>query len=485
MSTEPLRIDARSASITVAAQVAVRGVWLLAVLASTAIVVRSVGIETYADWATVLTLTALVAFALDPGISPIVVRRLAQDPASAPLPAALVPLRLGLASVALLVVVSVSVGLRGSGTALLATLLGAQVLPRALALNATPWLQVDHRLHRQTILEAITATLGVLLLGAAALADAPAWVLGLVGFTAPTTLLALLMRRELAITPSRARDVTGPQRDRVRSLVREVAPLALALLLVATYTRTFVFFLNRTADSGEVARFLFAFQVIEQMIVVAGIVAGALLPLLAVRAVGRGIRRLQDAHAHDLLRVVTAIGTLATAAILLFSGPFTRLVGGPELEDAALDLRRLAPAGAVFFPAFVLAYMYVTAQMSSRYLRFNAVALAANILANFLLTERYGAAASARISWAGESLVLALALAPLLRGSPVAAGTAVRIGASIAISALISELVVAGTLAPALGALVLAIFVLVSFGGLLRMTARSVVRGAPVAEGDA
>ena len=45
-------------------------------------------------------LAALTAFLLDPGISPIVVRRLAQHPETAPSPAALVPVRLGLGVVA-------------------------------------------------------------------------------------------------------------------------------------------------------------------------------------------------------------------------------------------------------------------------------------------------------------------------------------------------------------------------------------------------
>ena len=46
-------------------------------------------------------------------------------------------------------------------------------------------------------------------------------------------ILALLMRRELRITPSRRYHVPGPQLPRVLSVVREMAPLAAALLYIA------------------------------------------------------------------------------------------------------------------------------------------------------------------------------------------------------------------------------------------------------------
>jgi O-antigen/teichoic acid export membrane protein len=475
--TEHTILSARSASVTVVAQVIARAVSLLAVVGSTAIVARTVGVDTYADWATVLTLNGLVAFLLDPGISPVVVRRLAQDPAQAPSPDALGPMRLAVGAVALAVVTAIAVGLRGEGVAVLAVALGAQLLPRALVLNATPWLQLDHRLHRQTALEAVTAILGLSLLSLAALADAPAPVLGLVGFTAPTTILAVLVQRELARTPSRARDVPGPQRERVRSLLIEIAPLALALALLVTTTRTFVFFLNRTASSAEVARFLLAFQVIEQVIVVAGIVAGALLPLLAVYGAGREARLVTDESWHDLGRLVAAVGALVSAALIAFAEPFARIVGGSELAAAARDLERLAPMGAVIFPSFVIAYVYVSAGLGRRYLYFNAIALLANVIANLLLIADYGPPMSARITWGSEALVVAMGLMPVLRASRSGALTAAAIAATITAAAVAAELAAAGHVpAPVAGA-VLAAAALAAFGRVLRSTALSVLRG--------
>src|SRR5581483_3847675 len=325
----------------------------------------------------------------------------------------------------------------------------------------------------------VCAFLGLTLLAVAAAAGASAPVLGVVGFTGPAVLLAVLFQRELERTPSRTRDVPGPQRDRVRSLMAEIAPLAFALLLLVVTTRTFVFFLNRTQSSAEVARFLLAFQVIEQIIVVAGIVGGALLPLLALYGAGRGPRLVRDQTWHDLARVVAAVGALVTAGLIGFAEPFARIIGGPELAAAARDLERLAPMGAVIFPSFVIAYVYVSAGLSRRYLYFNAIALTANVIANLLLIERYGAPVSARITWGSEALVVAMALIPAVRATRSGATTAAAIAATLAASAVAGELAAAGRVPPPIAGAVLAVLALAAYGRILRTAALSILRRSP------
>jgi O-antigen/teichoic acid export membrane protein len=437
---EPHAPTARGASRTVLAQVGARIVSLLAVVGSTAIVVRTVGIEGYADWGTVLQLIGFMAFAVDPGVSPIVVRRLLHQPEDAPTPAGLIPLRIGLALLALAAVVGTTVALRGPDTLVLALVLGGQVLPRAIVLNATPWLQIDQRLHRQTALEAVVALLGLVLLAGCALLDAPMWVLALVGFTGPTTLLALLMRRELRITPARARDVPGPQAERVRSVVREVAPLAGALVLVAVYMRIYVVFVNASEDEATIGRYVFAFQFVDQLMVLAGIVAGAMLPLLAVRA--RTARLLEDHLTHDLAVAATAVGALVGVALIALARPIVVVVGGPTADGAEHYLWLLAPIAPLLLTSFILAYVYVTIGRSRRYLLFNTVGLVVNVVAHVVLTLHFGADAAARITWGTEAVVTSMALAPL-------AGTASGRRAIATIVLTVGVLVVAGELAAA------------------------------------
>jgi O-antigen/teichoic acid export membrane protein len=437
-----LRLDARSAALTGAAQAGARGITLIAVVVSTAVVVHAVGVSTYADWATVLSLVSLTAFALDPGISAVVVRRLAQSPDTVPTPRALMLTRLGLSLLALVVVVTVSVALRGIGVLALALALGAQVIPRSLVVNASAWLQADHRLHRQTGWEAICAGLGLAALVAAAVAGAGAVVLALVGFVAPAILLTVLMQRELARTPSLRLSAPGPQRPRLRSVLTEVAPLAGALLLLTLYTRIFVVFVNAAEDTTDIARYLFAFQFIEQVIVLAGIVAGTLLPLLAVRA--QFVELRGDRATHALLLAVCAAGGVLAGLIVALAPVLCRVIGGPDLAPADHYLTLLSPMAVVIMPAFILGYLYVALSAAQRYLWFNVVALVFNLAANATLTLSLGADATARISWATELLVVTLALVPLLRSKPSGPAVGVRLLAVLTTTVLGAELVSAG-----------------------------------------
>ena len=466
-------ITSRTATATIVAQTLGRAVALLAVIGSTAIVARHLDLDTYADWATVLSVTALAGVLLDPGISPVVVRRLAQDPATAPNAASLVRARLGLGAVTLLIVVVATLLLRGADAVALGIVLGAQVVPRAIVLNATPWLQIDHRLHRQTAWEAGAAGLGLACLAAAAAAGASAPVLAFAGFTGPALLLTIAIAHELRVTPSRQRDVPGPQGERVRSVLREVAPLALALLLVATYTRSFVVFLNVDEDSEVVSQFLFAFQFIEQLIVAAGIVAGAALPLLAIRHSKEPL--LRDGLSHDLLVAVSVVGGLIAATIVLVATPLTRIIGGPDLAPANEYLTLLAPMGAVIIPAFMLGYLYVAAGRAGDYLWFNLFALALNLAAGAIFTLHYGAVASARISWATEAVVVTLALIAVARHSATGRRAAGRIALVTVIAVVGAELVAEDVLPPVAAAAAIAAGVTLSGHRQLRWLAGSML----------
>lgn len=438
------RLDARSAAITATAQAAGRGVTLVAVIVSTAIVAHAVGVDTYADWATVLSLVSLTAFALDPGISPVIVRRLSQNPDDAPTPQAMIAVRVVLALLALAVVTAVSVALRGPAVLALAIALGAQVLPRSIVLNAGAWLQADHRLHRQTLLEAACTALGMVALAIAAALDSGVVVLAITGFTAPTVLLALLLRRELARTPSILLTTPGlEQPPRVRAVLVEVAPLAGALLLLTLYTRIFVVFVNAAEDSTEVARYLFAFQFVEQLIVIAGIVAATLLPLLAIRA--RAVELFADGPTQALLVAVTAVGSLLTALFIALAPFLCRTIGGGNLAPADYYLTLLAPIGAIILPAFLLGYLYVAIGAARRYLWFNAIALAANLIANAALTLTLGATATARIAWATELIVGTLACAAVYASGRSGKLATARMAAIVAAGVVGAELAASGS----------------------------------------
>lgn len=477
MPEEPRALSARSATRTISAQFVARAVSVGAVVGSTALVARTVGIEVYADWATVLSLVALLAVVLDPGITPVIVRRLAQEPEAAPRPEALRRPRLIMGAAALAIVVLVTVVLRGTDALVLAAVLAGQVLPRALVLNATPWLQVDHRLHRQAFLEAATAGIGLCALAVGVAFEAPAEVLALAGFLAPTTLLALLVRRELVRTPAYGLPSPGPQGEKILAVAREIAPLAGALVLTTLYTRMNSIFVNLAEDAAGVARFLFAFQFVEQAIVAAGIVAAAILPLLAARA--RHSNLLTDRTTAELCIAMVAVGALGSAALLAAAGPLCRLIGGPNLAPAAEYLELLSPMAALIMLAFTLGYVHVTLSMSARYLWINAIALGAGIMLHASVTLTEGAPAAARIAWIVETIVVVLAFVPLWRGGTAGRRAALITAPIFAVAVAGAELRAANLLpAPAAGALVAATAVVFAAGPLRRIVGPALRRPA-------
>jgi O-antigen/teichoic acid export membrane protein len=459
-------LSARSASVTVLAQTVARALTLAVVVLSTALVARALPLTEYADWITALSLAALLAVLLDLGVSGVIVRRIAQDHTTAPTPAAMRPIRLALGLLATLLVAGITTALRGTDALALATALGAQLVPRALAMNAMPWLQADHRLHRQTVLEALVGAIGLALIAVTVALDAPAWVLALAGFTGPITLLAVLVRRELRLTPSARLPSPGPQGPKVRSVAHEALPLAGAVVLSAIYGRVATIFVNAGEDSEGVARFLFAFQFVEQIIVAAGILAGALLPLVAQRA--RTVGLLRDALTHDLNVAVAAAGAIGGGVLIALASPLCRVIGGPKLAPADRYLELLAPMSPLLLAAFFLGYVYIALGIGRRYLMFNAAALVFTVAGNAALTLRVGAAGAARVAWATELLVVVLAFAPIARAGGTGARAALRIGLMVAITIAAAELAAADIVSPVLaGAAVIVAAALVARRELL------------------
>lgn len=463
------------------AQTVARAITLVVVVVGTAIVTREVGVVTYADWATVLSVVALLSFLLDPALSPVIVRRLAQEPASVPTAAAIERVRLVLGTVAALLVVAVTVALRGTDALPLAAALGGQILPRALVLNATPWLQADQRLHRQTAWEATMAAVGLGALAIAAAAGASPEVLALAGFTVPTALLAIVMRREVRLSPSSHLPPPGAQGRRLRVVLLEVGPLAGALTLTAIYSRVYTVFVNAAEDATGVARFLFAYLFVEQILVVSGIFAAALLPLLAVRARGRDL--FADGLTHELIVATAALGGVGAGALMALAPLLCRLIGGPGLAPAAYYLELLSPMALVVPVAFVLGYLHMAVGRGRRYLRINVIALAANLAGNAALTLTLGAAATARVSWGTEALVVALSYSALWRVAATARAAGLRMIVLLALVVAAAELAAGGALAPGIAGALAAAGAL-AVGGTQLLDFVRLVRSGPTPAGS-
>ena len=364
-------LTARTAVVTASSQVVGRVTTLLLTVAGTAVVTRAVGENGFADWGTVLMVTAMFAFLLDPGFAPVVVRRLAEGGDEAPSPAALLRVRLVFSAIAFALVVALVVALRGTAPIVLAVVLAAQLFPRAVVMNAGTWLQAQHRLHVQTFYEALTVGAGLVLLLIAAALDAPPGVLAAVGVLAPAVLLAVLMWRqlELLVPGSRAQPARRPWADsggpaRGGAAGRGDRP---GVDLHAHRRRVRQRVPRRGRGGGVHLRV---------PVHRAGDRRGGDRRGHPAADAGRARRRCERGPASvfaDMLSLVTFIGSIAGLVMIGLARPVVRVIGGDDLEGAVEPLVLLAPACAALFANFYMGYVYVAARRAARYLLFNVV----------------------------------------------------------------------------------------------------------------
>jgi O-antigen/teichoic acid export membrane protein len=448
--------------VTASGQVAARASTLLLTVAGTAIVTRAIGADGFADWGTVLMLTAMLAFMLDPGFAPVVVRRLADPGAEAPGWAALLRVRLALAAIAFALVVGLAVILRGEEVLVLGVVLAAQLFPRALVMNTGTWMQAEHRLHRQTTLEAFTVAGGLGLLAVAAALDAPVEVLAGVGVLLPAFVLAVLMNGERGRIPD-ANRAPGRERELLRAVLREAGPLAGAIVLVSIYTRIGVVFVNEADNGAAVAEFTFAFLFIEQAFVVAAVVAATLLPMLAERGAGGDGGR--DPVVADMLGLVVFIGSVGALMLIALARPLVLAIGGSDLEGAVELLILLAPACAALFGNLYLGYLHVAAGLTARYLAFNLVGLVVSLSLGVALTLDQGATAAARVTWITETVVVLLAAVTFFWRRADRREALSHLFIQLGLVIAVAELAAAGTLAPGVAAVAgAAVMLLLSAG---------------------
>jgi O-antigen/teichoic acid export membrane protein len=430
-------LTARSAIWTVFAQFGAKVPLLLAALVSTSIVTRALGTDRYAQWATVLSILAMVSFLTDPGLSAVLVKRISGGDADLPPISTLILLKMGLAMLVFLIVVAGTSVLQGLAAIPIAVALGAQVFPRSAIQLSSGWMQARHRLHWQTWLDALLSALGVLIMFAASRAGAVGWQLALFGVTLPTVALAVLSHRQ-------ARNLivgapTNAHWQKILPILREAAPLAAALALVALYSRIDVVFVTAAERPAGVAAYLLAYRVVDQTMVVATVLGTSVLPLVAARAQRTAIA--SNPATHSMLVCIALIGAIGSLLAVALATPAIYVLGGSRFRTAVPLLTLLAPEIAALFLNFGLGYTLIGMGRSRRYLSINAVALLLNILANLLFTLQFGARAAAIVTWCTELSVVCLAAAPFFQATAKGRGAILRALSLCATAAVVGVVV--------------------------------------------
>jgi len=200
----------------------------------------------------------------------------------------------------------------------------------------------------------------------------------------------------------------------IKTLVRQVLPLAASALLTVGYDRMGVLLLKWFTDNESVGFYGFAFRSIDLAIPLSVLFVGSAFPIMSKAFAQGRIDEFKSLYqrCHDLL----SLGGMAlVTAVVLFAEPLVRLLGGDEYHQAVTSVRVLAMAVPFLWLGVLADYGLVAAGRQNALLLLAAASLVVNLTANLVLIPIYGKEGAAASTVIAEVIVLVPALYILSR----------------------------------------------------------------------
>ena len=346
---------------------------LLIGAATSAFLLRGLGVQNFGRYATVTALIAIVATVTDGGLTAVGSRELALRPAGAErqqLLRVLVALRILLTGAGVIVATAFAFAVGYDRTMVAGTLfvgLGAVLVNTQQ--TATIPLMVSLRMGAITGFELMKQVLT--LAGIAFLAITGSALLPF--FLVPIAVGVVL----LLLTPPVVGGVRNmlPHGNRVDAamLIREALPLALALAMNVLYLRLLLIMVSLIESETRTGLYATAFRVFEMLIALPTLVLAVALPVLAV-AGSEDIDRLR--YGVQRLTEVSLVVALGLAvAVVGFADPAIHLLGGAEYAGAVPILRIQAWALVPLFLGQVFALALLAVRRQREIALANAVAV--------------------------------------------------------------------------------------------------------------
>lgn len=383
---------------------------LLAVL-STAVITRHLGVSTFGQYATVISVSTLVATVTDAGMTSIANRDYAvlDGERREALLGSLLGLRM------FLTVIGTAFAI---GFALVAHYDTALVLGMLVASMSTFPLIVYHTLSVPLTNELRLGTLALL-----EFARQAVWVAAVVTLAAlgagVVALLATMVLANLLMVPAAMRATRGGRislrmrRSGWRALVGRTVAFSVATATGTVYLYGTQMMTALVTNHYQTGLFAVSFRVFIVLGAVPALVAAGTVPVLARAS------QNDDGQLAYVLRRYLETSLIGGIALALFisagSGLIIGLVAGARFHGAVAVLELQAFAMIATFTASACGFGLLALHLYRRLLVANATALVVMIVATVLLAGRYGAQGAAAASICGEATVAALMLAGILR----------------------------------------------------------------------
>lgn len=375
---------------------------------ATALVARQLGAGSFGAYVSALATAQLAISFGDLGFSLVLGRELAPDVKGRGLLLRTV-VEVQFAWTLLLAVGVLVMGLlAGAGTARGATLLVVSPAVAASAFAATR--QLYNAMFRIRFLLIVDLTVNLIQIAVTvglALAHAPPPAIAAV-FTLSLTTNSIV----IAIAAFRSTPARRPRLADHWAIVRRAVPVGVASVLSSVYFTIDLVIIPWLVVGPSVGRYGAACKVLAVLVTVPGLVVGAALPGLSLVGADR-------AHFSDLMaRVEQWLATVALPLcgfIVVFAGPITTILFGPQFHDAAPLLRILAGAAAVASLGNIFGTALVSKSMVRTLVVCNSMAMVLNIAGNVILDHHFGVAAAAWLTLATEAFVTGWACVALRR----------------------------------------------------------------------
>jgi O-antigen/teichoic acid export membrane protein len=199
-------------------------------------------------------------------------------------------------------------------------------------------------------------------------------------------------------------------------VLREAAPMGIALIVGALYMRALVVMASLLTTGFQTGLFATSYRILEILFGVPTLMIGAAFPILA-RAGAIDEARLAYAL-QRLVEITLLIAVLIVLTISIGAGPIVRILGGDAYARAAPVLRIHVFALLGSFASVVWTTGLIVVRRQSALIVTNAVGLVSIAVLGPALILWLGAKGAAVAAVGGETLLALTALALLLRARP-------------------------------------------------------------------
>jgi O-antigen/teichoic acid export membrane protein len=131
-------------------------------------------------------------------------------------------------------------------------------------------------------------------------------------------------------------------------LLREAAPLGLAVLIITAYGRLDILLLRAFTDDESVGYYGFAYRIVDLAFPLSFFFVGSVFPLLSTYHDRHQLAEFRSmyARAWDVLSIA-AVGIVT--AVVLFASPIVHVIGGSEYAPAVISMQVLVGAVALIW----------------------------------------------------------------------------------------------------------------------------------------